>query len=197
LRLATALPRPDFHRLDRASFAWRTYRGARLFGVRSPPSRRNSTSIHASQQILPCPEKRSGLFVRRNGLTGPRIAGQARLAVPDGKGAKAAQFHPVSMGKRRCYSIEDRGHDGFDVAITPSRQCGCAAAISAISSDLGKKAPRKRFAERCQTRPTWSTSSASHLSTAVNNARLFGREMAAGSLPASAERFRAEGFQPG
>jgi hypothetical protein len=41
--------------------------------------------------------------------------------VPDGKGAKAAQFHPVSMGKRRCYSIEDRGHDGFDVAITPSR----------------------------------------------------------------------------
>ncbi|MEA2739789.1 MAG: hypothetical protein QOH05_3096 [Acetobacteraceae bacterium] len=30
-----------------------------------------------------------------------------------------------------------------------------------------------------------------------HNARLFGREMAAGSLPASAERFRAEGFQPG
>jgi hypothetical protein len=92
-----------------------------------------------------------------NGPPVPRVAAHMRLATSDGKSPKAAPFHPFSTCKRGGYYIEDGSHDGFDVPTTQMRICGRKFRDESRS---GQRAPRNKFAERCQTRLAPSTRAA-------------------------------------
>src|SRR5580704_14530527 len=53
-RPATALPGPDFHRLDRASLAWRTGPNTRAGSIRSAVRQSHSAKVRPVQSV--CPE---------------------------------------------------------------------------------------------------------------------------------------------
>jgi hypothetical protein len=83
--------------------------------------------------LLSRPEEGNRFRLHRNRLAIVWIASKARVAPPDGKGAKAAQFDPIAARQCRGDAIEMVA----TMVSTPSpRSCVLAAASSAISSAL-------------------------------------------------------------
>lgn len=74
-------------------------------------------AIHAGTQFLAGSEEGNALGVDHDLLARARIAPDARLSLPDRKGAEPSQFDTVAVGKRSRNLVEDDRDDFLKVVM--------------------------------------------------------------------------------